>query len=156
MARITQANLERAVGGADKLLMLADRDSTGDINSAGCQTWIQEVMDDASAEVDSYIGPTVDLNDPNLATAPILLRYEMGIAAGLAWMRGANNMAMPEVVRNEYDRVIGELQKINERKKGLGLATRPASSQLVQQVPDKECTPYFSHGSPRKRFDGWS
>lgn len=154
--RITVAQLERAVGGAPDLLQLADRDRTGNLNSAGAQAFIREVMEEAFSEVNSYIGLAVDVTDPSLQTAPLLIRYELGVAAGLAWLRGAKGLAMPKNIGDEYERIMGELQKIAERKKGLGLPARAAASQIVQQVTKPDTEDFFSQRGPRRRFDGWS
>ena len=71
-------------------------------------------------------------------------------------MRGAGGLAVPQPVRDEYERVLGELQKVADRKKGLGIATRPSTSQQIQQVVKRDSEPYYSPRSPRRRFDGWS
>lgn len=154
--RVNQAQLERGVGGADRLLQLADRNRTGGITGTVAVAFIASVLEDANAEVNSLIGLAVDVNDPAVQTAPLLVRYELAIAVYLAWMRGAGGLAVPQPVRDEYERVLGELGKIAERKKGLGLPVRAATSQQVQQVVKRDTEPYYSPRSPRKRFDGWS
>ena len=156
--RVTQAQLERACGGADKLLQLADRQKTGDINSAGAQAFIAEILDDGFAEVNSYIALAVDTADVKLQTAPLLIRYELAFDCYLAWQRGAGGLAVPQKVLDEYERAMGELQKIAKREKGIGLAlgAQAGASQDVKQVTTPDTQPYFSRRGPRRRFDGWS
>jgi hypothetical protein len=155
-ARVTQAQLERAVGGADRLLQLVDKTRTGSLSSSACQDFIDDVLDEGNGEVNGYIGLAVDLSDSTLDTAPMLIRYELAIDAYLVWVKSAGGMAVPEHINAEYERVIVELQKIARREKGVGLATRPTTSQQVQQVTKTDEETYFSEFGPRRRFDGWS
>jgi hypothetical protein len=154
--RVSQAQLERAVGGADKLLQLIDKTRTDTLSSVACQDFIEEVLDEANGDVNGFVGLAVDLSDPALQTAPQLVRYELALAVELAWLKGTGAQATPEKVTAEAERARGQLQLIADRKKGIGLATRPAAAQQVQQVIKTNQEPYFSTSSPRKRFDGWS
>lgn len=158
MPRVTQGMLERGLGGADALLQLADRRRTGNINDPTCQSFIQEILDDGNAEVDGYVALAADISDPQLQTAPLLVRYELAVDCYLAWLRGAKGLAIPQKVTDEYERAMTELQKIAERKKGIGLrgGARASASQQVQQVVKKDSEPFFSPRGPRRRFDGWS
>ncbi len=155
-ARVVQAQLERAVGGADKLLELVDKKNSGTLGSADCQAFINEVLDEGNGDVNGYIGMVVDLASPVLQTAPTLIRYELAIDAYLVWMKSTGGLGMPPEIRSEYERVTGELEKIGSRKKGIGLLIRPASGQPIQQVEDDPQRDYFSPVGPRRRYDGWS
>lgn len=154
--RVSQIQLERAVGGAQKLLQAIDTSHTNSLASAECQALITEVLDEANGDVNGYIGLVVDLGDPSLQTAPQLVRYELAIAAELAWLKGTGGHAMPENIRTDAQRARDNLELIRDRKKGIGLTTRPTTAQPVQQVTTSDTKPYFSPNSPRKRFDGWS
>jgi len=156
-ARVNQAQLERAVGGADKLLQLVDKAKTKNLASMECQEFIAEVLDEGNGEVDGYIGLAVDLGDPALQTAPMLVRYELAVDVYLTWMKGSGLVGgIPDQVQAEYDRVVGELQKIAERRKGIGLAVKPTASQQVQQITKTDTEDWFNAKGPRRRFDGWS
>src|SRR5260221_7960101 len=100
MGRVTQAMYERAAGGADKLLQLVDRDGTRTLSSTSCQAFIAEVTSEASDEVNSYISTALDLSDPALATAPLLIRYETTLGMYLFWQRGSSALAMPQEIRD--------------------------------------------------------
>lgn len=154
--RVSQEQLERAVGGAAQLLQLVDRNRIGDLSHTTCQALIVEVLDEGHAEVNGYISLAVDLNDEALQTAPLLVRYELAVDVYLIWLKGSGGIAIPEHVQAEYDRVLGELQKIAERRKGLGLTVRPTAGQPVQQVTKDSTEDWFNASGPRRRFDGWS
>lgn len=155
-ARVSQAQLERAVGGADKLLQLVDHDRTGDLASDSCQAFITEVMDEGNGDVNGYVGLAVDLSDPALQTAPKLVRLELAVDVYLLWLKGTGRIAMPDQVKADYDKAVNDMGLIRDRKLGLGLAMRPAGAQQVQQVTKADAEDYFSRNSPRRRFDGWS
>lgn len=144
------------MGGAARLLQLIDRDSTDDLASTTCQDFLDDVTAEGFAEVNSYISPAVDLGDPALQTAPLLVRYELALDVYLVWQRGTSAMAMPEEVRAQREDAIRELEKIGERRKGLGLVVKPTASQPITQLTKTDDEPYFSPAGPRRRFDGWS
>lgn len=155
-ARVSQAQLERAVGGADKLLQLVDKDETGDLSAQSCQDFIDEMLDEGNGDVNAFIGLAVDLNDPALQTAPKLVRLEVAVDVYLLWFKSTGGVAIPDAVQASYDKAIGDLGLIRDRKMGIGLAARPTGSQDVTQVTKTDDEPYFSTASPRRRFDGWS
>jgi hypothetical protein len=155
-ARITQAMLERAVGGAAQLVQLLDINRTNNPADATFLAMVADVLNEANAEVNSYVFLAADSGDASLQTAPLLIRYELIIATYLAWLKGTSAIAMPPEVETARNNTLIELEKIAARKKGIGLAVRPAASQQVQQVTKKDTEDFFSSKSPRKRFDGWS
>lgn len=148
--------LERAVGGADKLLQLVDKDETGDLSSQACQDIISDVLDEGNGDVNGYVGLAVDLTDPSLQTAPKLIRLELAVDIWLLWFKSTGGVAIPDGVQASYDKAIADLGLIRDRKMGIGLAARPSASQDVTQVAKTDDEPYFSTSSPRRRFDGWS
>jgi hypothetical protein len=154
--RVTQAQLERAVGGAKKLLQLVDKDDTGDLSHATCQAFIAEILAEGNGDVNGYISPAVDVSDTSLDTAPMLVRYEVAIDAYLAWLKGTGGIGIPEKIEAEYEHAVEQLEKIGNRRKGIGLLTRPNSGQPVQQVTKSDVDEWFSPLGPRRRFDGWS
>jgi len=156
MARVSQAQLERALGGQPNLMGLVDKLRTGNPADVSVVTAVQEILDEGFAEVNSYICMAVDLADPALQTAPLLIRYELAYDVYLTWHKHTGGAAVPELIRAEYDKVVIELEKIGGRRKGVGLAVKPASGQVVSQVSKRDTEPYFDPRSPRRRFDGWS
>lgn len=154
--RVVQAQLERACGGAAKLLQLIDFDQTGDLGSNSCQAFITEVLSEGNGDVNAYVGLAVDLNDATLDTAPMLVRLELAVDVYLTWLKGTGGIAIPDRIQAEYDKAVGDLGMIRDRKMGIGLAARPSAAQDVAQVTKTDDEPYFSTSSPRRRFDGWS
>lgn len=61
MAYCTQADVQIAVGGADKLLQLADQAGTGALDAAAVAV-IANAITEASAEMASYIGHRISVN----------------------------------------------------------------------------------------------
>lgn len=155
-SRISQGQLERAVGGPAELVKFVDKQGAGDIQDSTCQAYLSDVMEEANAEVDGYVSLAVDLASPELRTAPLLVRYELDIAVYLLWYKSTGGHAIPEKVDASYRRAIEELEKIGRREKGLGLPSRQTTSQPVQQVTKDDDESYFSESSPRARFNGWS
>lgn len=152
MARVTQAMLERAVGGAARLVQLLDKDNDGVADSA----LVADCLDGSQGEVNSAIALAVDLSDTTIDTAPVVLRHQTAIAAFLAWQRGAGGQAMPDEIRVGRDEAMEWLDRVAQRKRGIGIATRPTASQPVQQVTKADTEAWFSTVGPRRRFDGWS
>src|SRR5579885_1974407 len=96
MARVSQSQLSRAVGGDQNLLALVDKQGTNDLSSQPCQQYIQDILAEGYSEVNSYAYLAADAGDASLETAPLLVRYEMQIDAYLVWLRGADGgLAMP-------------------------------------------------------------
>ena len=152
MPRVTQAMLERAVGGQAALIQLTDKRHTGAVDV----TLVTDVLADAEAEINEMISPVVDLMDPVLATAPGIIRRQTSVAVYLVWTRGTGAQAVPAPVVSEYERVQSWGDRVAQRKRGLGLPVRPTASQQVTQVVKADTEAYYSQSSPRQRFNGWS
>lgn len=150
MARLTKADLERAVGGAHALVQLLDIDGDGVADAAS----VAEILIEVDAEANSYISPAIDLSDPSIDTAPLLLMREKDCAVYLCWRRGTRWQECPDEVKQAYQDALAWYEKVADRKAGLGNTTRPTSSQPVQQaIADADST-FTSENSPRQRFRG--
>jgi Protein of unknown function (DUF1320) len=155
--RVVQAQLERAVGGADQLKMLVDKNGTGNLSDATCQAFIAEVLSEGNGDVNGYVELAADITDPGVQAAPMLVRYELAVDVYLLWHKSTGGIAIPDKVQAEYDRVLGELEKIGARKKGIGVAPRPAAGQVVVEVTkDQSSDDWVNPLSPRRWFDGFS
>jgi hypothetical protein len=152
MPRVTQAMLERSLGGPQLLVQLSNKDGTGVADA----DFVNDVLDAAEDEVNSMIMMAVDLADPALATSSLLLRHQTAIAVYLAWLRGAGGQAIPSEVLDAAKEAERVLTLVGERKRGIGLPIRPTSGQIVEQVVKSDDEEWFSPKSPRRRFDGWS
>jgi hypothetical protein len=156
VARLSQAQLERAVGGAAVLVELLDFDGDGVADSG----LVSEILDEVDSEANSYIGLAIDLSDTTIDTAPALLRKEQDCAVYLCWLRGTQAHVIPEAAKLAREDAIRWYGDVRDRRAGLGLASRPTTSQQVQQVLADEGDPYYAEPSgyetPRRRFDGWA
>jgi hypothetical protein len=152
MPRVTQAMLERGLGGPSVLVQLSDKTGSG----VADPTFVSEVLAAAEDEANSMIMLAVDLADPGLATASLLLRHQTAIAVYLAWLRGAGGQAVPAEVRAAFEEAERVLTLVGERRRGLGLPVRPTGGQIVEQVTKDDTEEYFAPKGPRRRFDGWS
>lgn len=152
MARVTQAMLERAIGGAAVLVQLLDKDGDGVADSS----LVSEVLDDAEGEVNSAIRIAVDLTDATLATDSFLLRIQRSVAVFLAYQRGAGTLAMPRQAQVDYDWAGQQLDRIARRERGLGATTQATASQEIEQVTKTDTDAWFNEDGPRRAFDGFS
>lgn len=150
MSRLTQADLERALGGAQVLVELLDFDGDGVADA----TSVSEILVEADEEANSYIGETVNVSDATVATAPLLLMREKACAVYLVWLRGTRSQAMPDAVRQARLDAIEWYKDVRDRRAGLGTTTKPATAQFVEQVTLQPSDTLVSQSSPRQRFRG--
>ncbi len=150
MPRLTKADLERALGGAHALVELLDFDGDGVADAAS----VNEILVEVDAEANSYIGMAVDVSDPSVATAPLLLMKEKDCGIYLCWRRGTRWQACPDEVKQAYQDALAWYEKVGARQAGLGNTTRPTSSQPVQQATSTADSTFYSENSPRQRFRG--
>ncbi len=150
MPRLSKADLERAIGGSEALIGLLDFDEDGVADAAS----VNEILLEIDAEANSYIGLAIDVSDPSVDTAPLLLMREKDCGVYLCWRRGTRWSSCPDEVKQAYKDALLWYEKVGRREAGLGNATRPTSSQPVQQVTTADADPYFSQVGPRQRSRG--
>lgn len=97
-------------------------------------------LEDASQEIDTYIGHAYSLPMP---TVPGMVRFA---CCDLAVYNLARGPAMREEIQSRYDRQIKWLKMVAEGKVSLGIPTA--------QTP--EASHASSHGGGRRDFSGWS
>ncbi len=120
MARIAQADLEEALGGAYVLVQLAKATGPSDPQVA---TFSAAVIAKAEGECNTAVEDAFDLDDPNVNLSPTLLSKETDIAVFWAWSRGTNGEAIPGDVREAYQDALRWLDNVATGKRGLGLPT---------------------------------
>ena len=131
MARLAQADLERALGGADVLVQLLDFDGDGVADSSS----VTEILAEVDAEANSYIQIRVDLSSAGLATAPLLLMREKACAAYLCYLRGTRaGQGMPPNIEQARRDAIEWYEKVGAGTATIGTVTKPASDLQVEQV----------------------
>ena len=128
MSYATQANVERALGGAAVLAQLLDPTGMGTPDAAT----VSEVLDRADAEVNSAIQIAIQLP---LATVPNAVVFAAtDVAAYLAWTYGSRGQAVPDDIRLRYEAALRWLDDIASRKRTLGSAVKPTSDLQAKQV----------------------
>jgi phage gp36-like protein len=128
--RLTQADLERAVGGADALVQLLDFDDDGAADTA----MVSDILEEIDAEANSYIQIRIDLSSPQLVDAPLLLMKERACGAYLCWLRGTRAQAMPDMVRQAREDAIRWYEDVGAGRATIGTVSKPASDLQVTQV----------------------
>ena len=140
MAYCTQADLEVAVGGAARLLQLADFNQTGNINDAGVQSIISGWLEDEAATIRTK---TEVKHDPetlaNLDTPSLrkLNDANATLSARTAYEKGAGGFGLPEHLGNRAVRIEKFLDDLAAGSARLGRAsggTVPALNQPVGVV----------------------
>lgn len=112
MAYAAQTDMEARFGEQD-VIMLTDRDDTGEING----TVLQQALDDAGAVIDSYLAARYDLPFTEVPRVLVsaccdIARYNLcGVAGRL----------MPEDVKTRYDGAINILKSVARGEMTLGV-----------------------------------
>lgn len=125
----TQAQIQVAVGGADKLLQLADRAfKSNNIASAGCQQFLAEVSAATTGEVNSILQVAFDPNDPVYATAQFVVEYALTIAVYWAWHKSTGGIAVPKETKDGADLARAALKEAREGLRSLGTSPSATSN----------------------------
>lgn len=151
--------LERALGGADVLVELTDKSGAGVADA----TFVAEVLAEVDDEANSYITNAVDVGDPAVDTAPLLLAKEKVCAVYLVWLRGTKAQTMSPEVEKAWRDAIEWYKDVGDRRASIGTKIRVAAGQPVKQVTTPGAEQYFrttdtavGPAGPRGRFGGWS
>lgn len=122
MAYATQADLETRFG-ADELAQLTDRVAGAVIDASV----VARALDDASAEIDSYLASQYDL--PLAAVPPVLVRVASDIARYYLWADRAT-----EAVRQRYEDARIYLGKVAKGDARVGGDTPPPEESAGQEA----------------------
>jgi phage gp36-like protein len=145
----TQADLERALGGQTVLLQLVDPNTTGNINDTTCQAFITDFIDEASNELASYIEPRILLSALTAPFPRILVLRAADVAAYYAYTRGTRRLAIPDDVKEGYDKAISWAQTVGAGRAGLGVSPKMPLDPPAEMVdPQQGAIPAgFSFGT---------
>jgi phage gp36-like protein len=137
----TQANLEVAVGGANVLRDLLDknRDGLADADQ------VSAVIAEATAEVNSAIQVAVDTTTINLPYPDALVYHATRIGAYYAFLNSTSGMAMPENIRAKYDAAMDWLDRVARGDRTIGIAAPLSSAHDVSTV---DVNPSLSSSPP--------
>lgn len=125
MAYASAADLTLAWG-ADEVARSGDRDGDGDADTGV----IDRALDDASAEIDGYIGRVYDL--PLVEPYPVLLRR---LACDVAIYRMSGTIApLTDEKRRRYDDALRTLERIAEGDMDIGLGVGGEAQAVTSPV----------------------
>lgn len=127
----TNAQLEIALGGASRLVQLANAQSVSD---AACVAFIAEVRAAADADVYSVVQVPFDITDATVQGAAFLSQAALSIAVFQAWYKGTGGQAVPEQVDKERTVALGRIKELASGERGLGTETEPTSATGVRTV----------------------
>ena len=130
MARLTKEKLEAALGGATVLRDLLDKDGDGVADDA----LVEKAIRDAESEAASAVEVVYDLNDPRLDDSLVLEDYKLKLAVYHVYKIGTSGQAIPQDVRDDYDKAIAWFDKLANRQRGAGVPNPPATSFPVEVV----------------------
>lgn len=129
----TQADLERALGGARELVQLLDKD--GD-NRADAEL-VTQVLDAGSAELASYF-INLDLRTIREPYPPALVTKTADACAFYAWRYGAYGQGIPDSIMQGYDKAIGWAKDVGNKQATLGVVAEPSLKESVGVVDPDE------------------
>jgi hypothetical protein len=144
----TQAQLEQAAGGADRLVQLGDRNSDGFVDA----DWYAEVARAANGEVYSIVGVDLDVRDPNLVAAGVLQEYALDVGVYWAFKKGTGGQVIPPAIVDAYHAAIAALKEFRAGERRIDLVEEPARAAPAGPV---EMDPDRHSGYTRKRWGGF-
>jgi hypothetical protein len=129
-ALFTQAQLEIALGGSDKLVQLAKAAS---INDPVIAAFMVEVTAAASGKIYSVTQIAADVNDPNILT-PFMV--QCGVVAGVywSWHKSTGGQAIPPEVKEAYRDAIDEVKEYAEGLRAIGATPTPSTSAGLENI----------------------
>ncbi len=135
MLFFTQADLERAAGGAAVIVELLDKDKDGVADS----DQVAAVIEAGSNEIATYIQVSVELSSlaPPYPRALVLKAADIGVFH--AWVRGSEGQAVPPNVQAVYDAAVRWAVDVGRRRATLGVIPKPGldpPAKLVDADPD--------------------
>ena len=111
-----QADLERAVGGAQQLKELLDKNH----DDVPDEDLVLQAIDAASNEIASYIHPTIDL-DSLARPYPLALVFKSADAGAFyAWRYGSYGQGIPDAVTSAYQEAIRWAKDVGAKRATLG------------------------------------
>ncbi|HZU84105.1 MAG TPA: hypothetical protein VE987_14350, partial [Polyangiaceae bacterium] len=125
----SDAQLEIAVGGADRLVQLAKAQSYGDPTY---QAFVAEVKRAANGRVYAILKVAIDITDPNVALAGAVQQYAIALGVYWAWWMGTGGTALPDEVVKAHDAAIDGLKEIVKGQETIGTEQDPATTLGVK------------------------
>ena len=143
----TVTQLELVMGGAYRLVELAQASSTADPKYTA---FVAQVRVASQGDVYSIMQVAFDPLDPTVATSPVAQSYCLACAVYWAWSYGTGGQAVPDPVVRNRDLAMQALDVIRRGNSGLGTSTEPVSQMPTKQV-DMDAT-----GTSGLTGSGWT
>lgn len=128
----TQQDIEDRYG-SDALLLIADRDNDGTVDAQA----VSDAIDDASAEIDVYVGEAHDLPLPTVPSALVRVCVDITV-----YRLSATADIGTEEKRQRYEDAIALLKQIAKGEISLGLTDPPTPTNGAVNIsgPDRQFT----------------
>jgi phage gp36-like protein len=128
-----QADLERALGGANVLVELLDKNEDGVADA----DHVTDVLDEGSNELASYLQVNIDLSTLIPPYPRVLVLKAADVCAFHAWSRGSEHQAAPQNIQALYDAAIRWAGDVGRRRATLGVVPKPGLDPPAKMVdPD--------------------
>jgi phage gp36-like protein len=131
----SQADSERALGGANVLVEILDKNEDGVADA----DHVIDVLDEGSNELASYLQVNIDLSTLIPPYPRVLVLKAADVCAFRAWSRGSEHQAAPQNIQALYDAAIRWAGDVGRRRATLGVVPKPGldpPAKLVDPDPD--------------------
>lgn len=141
-----QVDLEAAVGGAEILVQLLDKDGDG----VADKLLVDDAIEAGCSDIASKIHRIVDLSSLS-APYPVQLVKQSARASGFyAWGMGSDGQAMPPHIQTLYNNAMDWAKRVGDRQDSLGETPRPALDPPAESVDSDPDGSGFSIRAMRK------
>lgn len=127
----TTGQLERACGGAQRLVQLSGAASAAD---PAYETFVSEVKAIANGDVYSVVGTAFNVAGETTQTAALLAQLALACGAYWAHQKGAGGQEMPQGVESAYALATSKLAEIRSGGRSLGTEEDPPAALEVKHV----------------------
>jgi len=131
MGRISKAQLEAALGGAQVLVQLLDKDFDGIAD----EVLVEQVIEKAELESASAVQVAFDLDDPVVKESRAIAQQTLVLAVFWAYQKGTAGQGVPADVREDYQEALRWFDRLAQGTRALGEAKQARTSFPVEQVP---------------------
>lgn len=125
-----QNDVELAIGGAQQLAQLLDKNGDGITDS----DIIASVIGRASAEVAAAVGNAITISALVAPYPDALVYHTANIAAFYSWTMGSSEIVVPDAAKMLHEDSLRFLDQVARRERSLGVATPPAANIEAKQV----------------------
>lgn len=126
----TQADVERAIGGAGLFLQLMDPSNSGSVDTQS----VQDVLDAGSSEMASYIQLAVEISGLQSPYPRVLVLKTADMCAYHAFTRGSHGQGTPQNIVDKYEAAVRWAKDVGQRQATLGVVPKPSLDPPTELV----------------------